>query len=60
MTWEMDTNSFMTGRNVSLWTALMWVFRRTMLKALKPKTGTHSSWCRRPGEDFVHTFSGLQ
>lgn len=60
MTWEMDSNSFMTGRNVSFWTALMWVFRRAALAALKPKTGTYSSWCRRPEEDFAHTFSGLQ
>lgn len=56
MTWEMDTNSFMTGRNVSFRTALMWVFRSAVLEALKPKTGTQFMVQKTRGGFCAHIF----
>lgn len=54
-TCETDTNSFMTGRSVSLWTTLMWeVQSRTKLVTVKPNAGSCTPWGRRPEEEFVH------
>lgn len=60
-TWETCTNSFMTDRNASLWTTLMWALRsRAMLVTVKPTTGSCEVGDQRRSISFVHWFSGLQ